>query len=83
MKKARHPNKIRIFRNDLGLTQNGLGQKFKQPKDATVISRWERGIVKPSSEHLLELAEILGVHPNQIYFAENETDKSGYTKVYA
>lgn len=83
MKEVRYPNKIRFFRKKLGLTQHELGQRFRQSKDATVISRWERGIVKPSSEHLLELAEILSVHPNQFYFDDNKTDESGYTKAFA
>jgi transcriptional regulator with XRE-family HTH domain len=64
-------NRIKEIRTQKGLTQQQLGQGFKNPKDITVISRWERGIVIPSSEHLLELAEILQVKPNEIFLKTN------------
>ena len=78
MSTQKYPNRIKELRIKNGLTQQELGNKFQKPKDITVISRWERGIVRPSTENLLELAEILGVHPNEIFCDDNETDQSVY-----
>ncbi|WP_353057259.1 helix-turn-helix transcriptional regulator [Brevibacillus sp. MER 51] len=65
-------NKIRYFRTKLGLTQQELGQKFNKPKDVTVISRWERGVIHPSTPHLIELCRILKVKsPGDIFFDNN------------
>ncbi|WP_411830858.1 helix-turn-helix domain-containing protein [Paenibacillus graminis] len=67
-----HPNNIKKLRKERGLTQQALGQKFKSPKDITIISRWERGVVKPSANSLIELCEILQVKkPNDIFFESN------------
>ena len=71
-----HPNKIKELRLNLGLTQQQLGMKFKEQKDLTVISRWERGINKPSADSLIELAKIFKVQPSNILIY-NKTDKSG------
>lgn len=53
------------------MTQQELGSKFKVPKDITVISRWERGVIKPNTINTLELARILKVTPMEI-FDENK-----------
>ncbi|OYD08765.1 helix-turn-helix domain-containing protein [Paludifilum halophilum] len=76
MKLKRHPNRIKELRISLDLTQYELGQKFPKAKDPTIISRWERGIVRPSSDNLLELARILKVDPNEIFSPSNKTDMS-------
>lgn len=60
-------NRIKELREKRKLTQRALGARFKVPKDSTMISRWERGIVKPSSDNLLELANILNVKPADIF----------------
>jgi len=72
---VRYPNRIKEYRLKRGLTQQKLGLKFAKPKDVTVISRWERGIIRPGIESLLELAHILKVHPDSIYHSE-ENQKS-------
>lgn len=67
----KHPNNIRELRKRLGYTQQDLGQKFKKPKDVTVISRWERGVIKPSAANLVELCRILKVKDiSDIFFDE-------------
>lgn len=58
-------SRIKELRTKKGLTQQQLGQSFSSPKDITVISRWERGKVKPSGKHLLELANILDAKPEE------------------
>ena len=68
-----YPNRIKEFRKSLGLTQKQVGLKFREPKNSIVISRWERGINKPSVESLLELARILKVEPSLILIF-NKTD---------
>jgi transcriptional regulator with XRE-family HTH domain len=73
---GKYPNRIKELRHKLGYTQQELGNKFAEPKDITVISRWERGVVKPSAEHLLELANALNEDPNKIFLNINKTDKS-------
>lgn len=71
----KHQNKIKHFRGILGYTQQELGSKFKKPKDVTVVSRWERGVIKPSAGHLIELCQILKVkNPSLIFFDTNKTD---------
>ncbi len=72
----KYPNRIREYRKKMGYTQQQLGLKFKEPKDVTVISRWERGVSRPNAASLLELAEILNCHPEKI-FDSSETDRSG------
>ncbi|WP_141433704.1 helix-turn-helix transcriptional regulator [Bacillus sp. 03113] len=69
-------NTIRELRLQSGLTQHQLGQLFKDQKDITVISRWERNVVQPSTVNLLELARIFKVSPNDIVFEINKTDLS-------
>lgn len=67
----KYPNRIRELRTQLGLTQQQLGLRFLKPKDVTVISRWERGIIRPSMDSLLELAHILNVHPDSMYHMDS------------
>lgn len=64
-------NNIKYLRLKRGMTQQELGSKFKVPKDITVISRWERGVIKPNTINTLELARILKVTPMEI-FDENK-----------
>lgn len=60
-------NNIRNLRLKKGMTQQELGLKFEKPKDITIISRWERGIIKPNAINVIELARILGVEPGKIF----------------
>lgn len=76
MAKRKYHTNIKELRIKRGFTQQQLGQQFRKPVDLTVISRWERGIVRPSSENLLELARALHVHPEQFIFIPIETDLS-------
>lgn len=71
-----YPNRIKELRKKLGLTQDELGKKFKEPKDIAIISRWERGVNKPTADSLLELAVILGVPATEILINTNQTDKA-------
>lgn len=50
---------IREARNNVGLTQEQLGEKVNQSKQT--ISNWERGISSPSFEFLMELQKVLNI----------------------
>ena len=50
---------LRIARADAGLTQHELAVRLGRC-DAMAISRWERGVNRPSDENLFALAEVLG-----------------------
>jgi len=65
-------NRIRYYRESLGLTQCELGRRFKKPKDPALISRWERGVAKPSFDNIFELAEILNVSPEDLFSPDQD-----------
>lgn len=77
--KRRFENRIRELRKQKGWTQQDLGNRFDPPRHFTEISRWERGVVVPRGQTLLELARILGVSPDAIYLPNDKTDLSGST----
>ena len=72
----KYPNCIKDLRVKAGLTQQELGLKFEKFKGLTVISRWERGVSRLSSNNLLEISRIFGVDPRCIYEIKM-TEKSG------
>lgn len=53
--------KIKELRQERGWTQKQLAERFQPPKDFTAISRWERGKVVPSTEHIIEMAGIFKI----------------------
>ncbi|MBA4550024.1 helix-turn-helix transcriptional regulator [Thermoactinomyces intermedius] len=63
-------NRIREFRKQRGLTQYELALMFRDPVHPTYISRWERGVSAPTVDHLLELARIFQVRPDEIYIID-------------
>lgn len=77
MKRPRS-NRIREIRKKKGWTQADLGNQFTPPKHFTEISRYERGVVIPGGETLIELARILGVAPDDLYLPSHKTDLSVY-----
>lgn len=50
--------RIRVIRNELGLTMNEFGKKFTPPASDSIVSRWERGVSSPNNERLKRIAEI-------------------------
>ncbi|TEB06493.1 helix-turn-helix protein [Pelotomaculum schinkii] len=54
-------DKIKELRKERGWSQRLLGEKFSPPKSFTVISRWERGKVVPSTGHIREMAGIFQI----------------------
>lgn len=49
----------------LGLSVSGLARECKLPE--RTIARWLAGHSVPTAANLMRLAEVLGVHPEQIY----------------
>ncbi|ETT61870.1 hypothetical protein BSK66_25955 [Paenibacillus odorifer] len=70
----KYKNNISEVRKKRGLTQQQVGQAFKKKMDLTVISRWERGVVRPSANNLLELASILRINPAKLTFHNDRQD---------
>ncbi len=54
-------DKIKELRQERGWSQRLLGEKFSPQKNFTVISRWERGKVVPSTRHIREMAGIFQI----------------------
>lgn len=58
---ARIGARIRYRREELEMTQSGLARQLPGTVDGNQVSRWERGLHKPSDETLELIAGILGV----------------------
>lgn len=56
--KKKIASRIRVIRNELGLTMKEFGQKFDPPASDSIVSRWERGISAPNNERLKRIAEL-------------------------
>jgi transcriptional regulator with XRE-family HTH domain len=65
-------NFVSIYRKDKRLTQFDLAVKMNVSE--SLISKWERGRVMPTSEELIKLSEILEVSV-RILFPESFGDK--------
>lgn len=50
--------RIKIIRNELGLTMKEFGQKFDPPASDSIVSRWERGKSSPNSDRLQRIADL-------------------------
>ena len=72
--KQKYSSNLKSIRSKRKFTQQELGMKFRNPVDLTVISRWERGVVRPSYDNLLELARVLQVDPRKLKFEKIVTD---------
>lgn len=55
---------IRRLRKEAGLTQEALAEKMELTQGS--IGAWERGKKLPTLPHLYELANIFGVHINEV-----------------
>lgn len=57
--------RIRALRSAAGYSQRALSVAMNV--DQAVVSRWERGITSPRDDRRLELAAVLGVHPDELF----------------
>jgi transcriptional regulator with XRE-family HTH domain len=60
--------RIRTLRRAAGYSQRSLSVAMNV--DQAVVSRWERGITSPRDDRRLELAGLLGVHPDELFSYE-------------
>ncbi|TYR78434.1 helix-turn-helix transcriptional regulator [Priestia megaterium] len=58
LQKKKIGSRIKVIRNELGLTMKEFGQKFNPPASDSIVSRWERGISAPNNERLKRIAEL-------------------------
>ncbi|PKG22725.1 helix-turn-helix domain-containing protein [Niallia nealsonii] len=58
LQKKKIGSRIKLIRNELGLTMKEFGQKFDPPASDSIVSRWERGISTPNNERLKKIAEL-------------------------
>jgi transcriptional regulator with XRE-family HTH domain len=56
--KKRIGSRIRVIRNELGLTMKEFGKRFDPPASDSIVSRWERGINLPNEERLKRVSEL-------------------------
>lgn len=58
---ARIGERIRSLREERGMTQAALARALPGVVEASAVSRWERGKVRPRDETLEKIADTLGV----------------------
>ncbi|NNM53271.1 MAG: helix-turn-helix transcriptional regulator [Spirochaetales bacterium] len=63
-------NKLRIFRSQVGLTQEEMAQKTGVTRQ-TIISI-EKGNYTPSVQLALRLAKVLGITVEELFYEEGE-----------
>jgi transcriptional regulator with XRE-family HTH domain len=68
---ARIARSIHKARKECGLSQDELGDSMQPPQRRNEISAWENGRRRPSEEHLLQLADILGRDISWFYIDHN------------
>lgn len=59
--------RIRALREDIGWSQEQLGEKFEKPIKKQTISSWENGRTTPDADLLVELCEIFNVDISLFY----------------
>ena len=60
-------NRLRLARKMAGLSMEDLTRKAEGIVTKQAISKYEKGIMKPSSDVLIRLALALGVKPGYFY----------------
>ncbi|WP_260852902.1 helix-turn-helix domain-containing protein [Staphylococcus epidermidis] len=58
------------MRKDLGLTMEEFGKKFKHEAHKSIVSKWEKGLTKPSNERLKEIADLGKISVNQLLYGD-------------
>lgn len=67
MEQGRFPNKLKQYRRLFGLQQKQVAWILGL-KEASPISRWEKGISLPSIGQLFQLSKLYKALPNALYF---------------
>lgn len=66
-------NKIQLYRKQLGMSQEELGQKLLVSRQT--ISLWEKGQTVPTIDNLIRLKDIFGVSVDEILDCNNDTEE--------
>jgi transcriptional regulator with XRE-family HTH domain len=66
------PNRLRKYRRDMGYSQQYVAKKLKLPSSCN-LSRWEKGLTRPSIEDLLKLSLLYNTLVEQLYADLKET----------
>nr|WP_260601314.1 helix-turn-helix domain-containing protein [Staphylococcus epidermidis] len=61
---------MKKIRKNLGLTMEEFGNKFNSKAHKSIISKWEKGLTKPSNERLKEIADLGKISVNQLLYGD-------------
>ena len=67
---------LRRLRKSLRKTQGEFGQMLGAPQ--ATISKWERGVQKPSAEHINRLSRLLGLPIAELLGGRAEQEERGF-----
>ena len=65
--------RIKVVRQKRGETQTEFGKKFLPPVSKVAVSKWERGITKPTAQRLREIAKLGNVTVEFLINGDNTT----------
>ncbi|HDD0596286.1 TPA: helix-turn-helix transcriptional regulator [Staphylococcus aureus] len=63
-------NNIKKIRKELGLTMEEFGEKFTHKAHKSIVSKWEKGLTKPSNERLKEIAKLGNISVHQLIYGD-------------
>lgn len=63
--------RIRERREEVGLTQEQLGDRLSEPRTKGMISQWEKGTTTPTLEQIVEIARELHTDQTWVAFGSN------------
>nr|WP_259339512.1 helix-turn-helix transcriptional regulator [Staphylococcus xylosus] len=61
---------IKSIRQDMGLTMEEFGKKFKKNAHKSIVSKWEQGKTQPSNERLKEIAGFGNMSVSQLLYGD-------------
>ena len=70
---------IRMQRKKAGLTQIGLAEKLGV--SIATLRRWEAGETAPTGTRIIELANLLGISPDDIIAGEESQGAAGHVSI--
>lgn len=66
-------NKIKYYREKLGLTQEELGAKLPSPVKKAAVMKWEKGNVENiKRSNILKMAELFEISPCELMFSDSK-----------
>lgn len=66
-------DKIKYYREKLGLTQEELGAKLPSPVKKAAVMKWEKGNVENiKRSNILKMAELFDISPCELMFSDSK-----------